>query len=305
MGKVELAIRFRDEAGNTRGENIEVDLSYPGDMSGEQRVAHILFSELRVTIGEQAAPKHNVIARQWLAFPGKPVDLANYFDVRNSQALWMELANLIMGAEGDLILAAAFKALEPIGEPSFDDEAAIDNLYYLHERKINLLNQAVHGLIKVQDLVNRLLHESLGGNLVEVSKTDWERTELTRDKVNKGLAAKLASRALSQSDFDDIKAALEIPRNTPKSDVALNYRNRLMHHIRPSIDYSMFFSDIESRAGQEIRDPDGNIVGRRHMLLARPPVQYRFEELYAAFYEYLDSLVAMLDKLSQIDVLRR
>ena len=47
-----------------------------------------------------------------------------YFDIQNSQALWLELANLIMGAEGDLILAVAFKALEPAQEPSFDDNAA-------------------------------------------------------------------------------------------------------------------------------------------------------------------------------------
>jgi len=40
---------------------------------------------------------------------------------------------------------------------------------------MSLLNQAVQDLIKVQDLVNRLLHESLGGNLVDTAKDDWER----------------------------------------------------------------------------------------------------------------------------------
>jgi hypothetical protein len=29
----------------------------------------------------------------------------------------------------------------------------------------------------VQDLVNRLLHESLGGDLVDATKPDWEQTQ--------------------------------------------------------------------------------------------------------------------------------
>src|SRR5208283_5026451 len=117
----------------------------------------------------------------------------DYFNIRNSQALWYELASLVMGAEGDLILAQAFKALELPKEPSFSDDIALNDLYYVHDRKLMLLNQAVHGLIKVQDLVNRLLHESLGGDLVDTSKTNWERNELTREKVEKGLAAKHAA----------------------------------------------------------------------------------------------------------------
>jgi hypothetical protein len=226
------------------------------------------------------------------------------FDIQNSQALWLEMANLIMGAEGDLILAASLKALEPALEPSFDDNAAVNDLYYVHHRKMMLLNQTVHGLIKVQELVNRLLHESLGGDLVDTGKTDWERTDLTRQKALKGLAEKRDGGALSQSDFDAISQALEIPRNTPKGEIAQTYRNRLMHHIRPSVDYSMFFSALESRAGEEVRDAQGKVIGRRHVVRARPPVQYRFGDLHAAFSEYLDAVVAMLEKLSQLAILR-
>jgi hypothetical protein len=305
MAKVELTIKFTDGAQSTRSESLDIETSYPGDAAGKHRVAHILFAELKVTVGQQAAPKHNAVARRWLDFPNQPADFDKYFDIQNSQALWLELANLIMGAEGDLVLAAAFEALEPAEEPSFDDDAAINDLYYVHDRKMALLNQSVHGLIKVQDLVNRLLHESLGGDLVDTSKTDWERTELTREKVVKGLAAKRAGGALPQSDFDAISLALGIPRSTPKGEIAKTYRNRLMHHIRPSVDYSMFFSALESRAGEEVRDAQGNVIGRRHIVRARPPVQYLFQDLHAAFSEYLDALVAMLEKLSQLDILRR
>jgi hypothetical protein len=124
MARVELIIKFTDGLRSTRSESLDIETSYPGDLAGEHRVAHILFAELKVTVGKQAVAKHNAVARRWLDFPGKPTGFDKYFDIQNSQALWLELANLIMGAEGDLILAVAFKALEPAQEPSFDDNAA-------------------------------------------------------------------------------------------------------------------------------------------------------------------------------------
>jgi hypothetical protein len=305
MRRVELAITFRDEDGAERTESHGVETSYMADAAGEHRVAHILATELKVTVGEQAAPKHNALARGWMEFPNRPADFGQYFDIQNSQALWFELGNLVMGAEGDLALAQAFKALEPGDETSFDDGVAINDLYYIHDRKMMLLNQSVHALIMVQDLVNRLLHESLGGDLVNTSAPDWERTQLFRVNVIKGLEAKRADGGISEAVYDAIKDALEIPTNTPKGEIAKTYRNRLMHHVRPSVDYAMFFSALESRVGEEIRDAEGKIIGRRHALLARPPVQYRFEELHPAFSEYLDALVAMLQRLSEIEILRR
>lgn len=225
-----------------------------------------------------------------------------------------------MGAEADLILAQAFKSLEPPQEPSYDT-AAFNDLYYVHKRKMMFLNQAAHALIKVQELVNRLLHESLGGDLVDTSKPDWERTQLIRSNVEKGLKAKRAAGLISQPDFEAINEALKIPKNTPNGKIARKYRNALMHHIRPSMDYWRLFSSQEPRAGEELtaddedmfrrlgiplmRDAHGKVIARRHSVSARPPVQYPFQDLYAAFSEYLDALVAMLQQLSQIDILRR
>ena len=110
-------------------------------------------------VGEQGALKHNAAAQEWLEFPGCPTGIEQYFDIRNSQAVWLELTNLIMGAEADLALALAYKALEPSQEPPFGDDLAINDLYYIHNRKMTLLNQSVQDVVRVQDLVNRLLHE--------------------------------------------------------------------------------------------------------------------------------------------------
>lgn len=305
MPVVKFTITFTDPDGTTRTETRSVETVVSSDAEGEHRVTHILLSELQVTVGEQAAPKHNEMARRWLDVSRRPAGMHEYFDVRNSQTVWLELSNLVMGVEGDLILAQAFKALEPPVEPPFDDQAALNDLYNIHDRKMSLLNQSVHGLIKVQGLVNRLLHESLGGDLVDSSQPDWERTQLTRANIRKGLIKKRAVGLLSQTDFRLINQALEIPRTIPKGGITRSYRNKLEHHVRPSVDYPKFFSTLESRVGEDIRDAAGKIIGKKHTLGARPPVDYSFGDLHPAFSEYLDAIVAMLQKLSEIDILRR
>jgi hypothetical protein len=78
---------------------------------------------------------------------------------------------------------------------------------------------------------------------------------------------------ISATDFAVIAEALKIPKDTPNGEVAKAYRNRLMHHSRPSVDYAMFYAYIDSRLGEEIRDPQGEVFGRRNAVWARPPAQ--------------------------------
>ncbi|MGB9030873.1 MAG: hypothetical protein WCC27_12200 [Acidobacteriaceae bacterium] len=304
MRRIELKITFIDEDGTRKEEGCSVETSCTPDSAGEHRVAHILATELRVMVGEQAEPKHGAVARGWLEFPNRPVDIEQYFDVRNSQAIWFELTKLILGAEADLALAQAYKALEPSQAPPFEDSLAINDLYYVHDRKMALLNQSIQDLIRVQDLVNRLIHESLGGDLVDTSKPNWEKSRLTRENVEKQLESKRAAGAILQTDFDAIAEALAIPNDKSGADSALAYRNRLMHHMRPSVDYSMFFSSLESRGGEEVKDAQGKVVKRVLVLRARPPVEYSFRELSKSCSEYLDAIMAMLEKLSRIELLR-
>ena len=305
MKRIELKITFIDGDGAKREENHSVETSYTPDSAGEHRLAHILVTEMKVMVGEQTAPKHNAIARGWLEFPRRSVDIEKYFDVRNSQSVWFELTKLILGAEADLALAQAYKALEPAQEPPFEDDLAINDLYYIHDRKMTLLNQSIQDLIKVQDLVNRLLHESLGGDLVDTGRSTWEKSQLTRENVGKQLETRLVSGAISQADFNAITQAFAIPSRQPEADIAIAYRNRLMHHMRPSVDYSMFFSSLESRAGEEVKDAQGKVIQRVHVLRTRPPLEYAFHELAKSCSEYLDAVVAMLEKLSKIELLRR
>jgi hypothetical protein len=104
------------------------------------------------------------IAQQgaWLNFPAGSHDFSEFHNIYNSQELWRELTNLVLGAEHDLSDAQGFKLLEPTPTPDLDQDDEIEKLHYLHRRKMEQLNRSVYSLIKVQDLVNRLLHESLG-----------------------------------------------------------------------------------------------------------------------------------------------
>jgi hypothetical protein len=53
MAKVELTITLTDGAQSPRSDSLDVETSYPGDLAGEHRVAHILLAELKVTVGKQ------------------------------------------------------------------------------------------------------------------------------------------------------------------------------------------------------------------------------------------------------------
>src|SRR5260370_6145836 len=305
MRQVELTITFTEDEGAPRRQTFYLQTPRGGNPAGEHRVAHHLLAELKVAMRDLAVPKHNAVAGSWLEFPKRRIELSEYFEVRNVQSLWLELSNLIRDIEQSLDIAQAFKQFESPQEPPFEDDEAINDLYFIHDRKMAALDRAAYELIKVQEIVNCLLHANLGGDLVDSTKPDWDRTQLRRSNVEIGLQAKFAAGTISKSDFDAITGALQISKNTPHGDIAKTYRRKLMHHIKPSVDYSIFFSGLESREGEELTNARGDVIGRHHVLRSRPPVQYRFADLHASLTEYLDAVVTMLQKLSEIEILRR
>lgn len=71
-------------------------------------------------------------------------------------------------------------------------------------------NRSVYGLIKIQDLINRLLHEAFGGSLVMTDDPEWEKKFLTRENINRGLNQKLVAGELSAQDNRSIDDALRL-----------------------------------------------------------------------------------------------
>ena len=296
--RVELTLAFVDRDGNRRESIRAVFTEHDADSETEHRVAWALEVELRFTSGHHRAPAYNEVAQRWLEVPERQWNFLTEFDVQNSQALWFELSNLILRAEHDLISSEVFKSLEPQGV-SFEDDRAVNDLFLVHNRK-----SVVQDLVKVQDLVNRLLHESLGGDLVDTTVNDWERSQLTRGRVELGLRRKLDRGYITRQDFDAIKAAVSIPDTASKRALVVEYRNRMTHHVQPSVDYPNFYSYVEPRVWHEIKDETGKTIGKSRTIRAFPPMVYSFSQLHEAYAEYLDAVVAMLDELSRIALLR-
>lgn len=192
----------------------------------------------------RAEHKHNATARAWLEFPSAADEFAAFDDIYNSQELWRELCNLVLSVEHDLADAKGYKDLEPAISPKSGDDEAVESLYHLHRRKMEHFNRAVYKLIKVQDLVNRLLHEALGGNLVATDLPTWEKNTLTRKNIAKELDRKAANKQLEEGVRNAIVDALALPTLVPHHNITNEYRNRLTHHITPSVDYSMFYASF-------------------------------------------------------------
>jgi hypothetical protein len=72
MSQIELSVTFSDADGAKRRDSQEVQTSYKSDLAAEQRIARILFAELKVMAGPQDIPKHNAIAQRWMDFPRQP-----------------------------------------------------------------------------------------------------------------------------------------------------------------------------------------------------------------------------------------
>jgi hypothetical protein len=74
MRNVEITLTFSDGIGEPRQHRLRLETPRAGTPEGEARVAHHLFSELRVIMRDQPVPKHNAIAGKWLQFPKSKID---------------------------------------------------------------------------------------------------------------------------------------------------------------------------------------------------------------------------------------
>ena len=305
MARAKLTLTFENEGERPRIYETEVTVEREKFEAGERRLAKELGADFTVATESRPEPKHNARVFGWLEFPQGSHDFLAFDDVYNGRELWRELTNLLLSAELDLTDAQSYKRLEPLTAPDFEDPEAVENVYYLHSEKMNHLNRCVYSLIKVQDLVNRLLHETLGGDLVSTTSPDWDRNELRRDNVMRGIDAKVANGELSASDAGTILDALGKPGRTLHQETVVTYRNRLTHHVNPSVDYAMFYSKPFSRTGDPVVDDHGNVKGFVRMLYSIPPIDFSFSDLHVAFSEYLDAVVEMLDLLAGVSILRR
>lgn len=270
----------------------------------KQNLARELFAELQKAVSFQdlKSPLPDLGDSLLESPPTAPVIPAGpmaFIDLLNRPAIWLEISNTFVDLRFLLPQAKAYKDLEPKDSNPVSDPLCA----YLHYQKMYMLNLAVFQLVKIQDLVVRLLQESFSGELISVDYNDdeWEK-KLTLKEAKKGLNAPLQKGKLTSQEHQLIMDALDLPSKSPYREAVIRYRNRLTHRIRASVDYPELFTEVEDRAGQPVVDPaTGKETGKVYPLRGgKSKPEFLFADLYTALSDYMGYVAAMLKALKAI-----
>ncbi len=267
---------------------------------GKEALAREIFAELRKAVNladySKSLPETDDLMESGTS--GPRTDAMAFIDMMNVPALWLEIHNTFLDLRYLLGQAKAYKDLEPAGTTPISDSLCA----YLHFEKMHNLNLAMFQIVKIQDLVVRLLHEGFSGRLIDVDYDEegWERDLRLRD-AKLGLKKLLDSGKVSQSEHDEIMDALNIPAKSSRRSTVVQYRNRLAHGILASVDYPEIFTHVQDRAGEVMRDASGKEKGRRYSITSgRSKPEFTFPELYAALVDYMSHIAEMLNALRRI-----
>lgn len=271
---------------------------------GKENLARELFAELRKAVSfKDSKGSLPDLGDTLLEVPNSstPISVArpmSFIDIFNKPAIWLEIHNTFVDLRFLLPQAKAYKDLEPKGSTPVSDPLCA----YLHYQKMYMLNLAVFQLVKIQDLVVRLLQESFSGELISVDYNDdeWEK-KLTLKEAKKGLNTQLQQGKLTSQEHQLITDALEIPSKSKYQESVVLYRNRLVHRVRASVDYPELFTEVQSRLGQSFVNPmTGKQSGTAYAIHARSKPEFLFVDLYTALAEYMGCVADMLKALKSV-----
>jgi hypothetical protein len=244
---INIHVEFSSPGGDLLFTDSVIDEREPNSTDQDkENLYRELFAELRKAVSFRdyldALPKVNKLWESSSNRATKPLaDPSALMDMFNVPAIWLEISNTFADIRFVLARAKAYKALEPPQtKPSTSPLCA-----YLHFEKTYKLNLAVFQLVKVQDLVVRLLQEAFSGKLIAVDyeSEDWERDLLLAD-ARAGLKTLANNGELTVADHQSIITALNYPSGSVHNKTVVDYRNRLAHGIRPSVDYIELHNDF-------------------------------------------------------------
>jgi hypothetical protein len=301
MPTIKSRLEFLRDGEPVRDFHETVEIANPATEEGEENLAIELDVELRMAI---AYSSHLDLLPQVTGLfdaANREVNIFEAQDVYNTDALWLEIENTFRDVRFLLAQSKAYKDLKPPGTIRTMDRRSFQRLYYAHREKMYRFDFAVIRLIKIQDLVLRLLHENSGGALVEVNYDDdsWEEALRFRT-VKAALRQRAKNGLLAQSKCNAIISALESPSSSSR-ELIIRYRNRMKHGLRPSVDYPEFFPQVDQRKGQPILDQSRKEKGRGFSLISvQKDPEFTFEKLYSEAVRYMDAVVVMLNDLKVI-----
>jgi hypothetical protein len=225
-------------------------------------------------------------------------DPMSFLDIYNSPNLWLEIANTLRSIQYLLAQAKSYKEQEQNGSTPLSSSLCA----HIHFAKMHSFDLAVFQLVKIQDLVVRLLHENFAGKLIDVDYDvdGWEK-DLSMEEARNGLKTLFENSALSDADYQSILTAIDQPKKSAGRKVVIDYRNRLTHRIKPSVDYAEVYTDVQNRGGKPILDAAGKERGRTYSIGGRrTKPEFLFEDLYSAVAEYMGHIVNMVKGLKQV-----
>ena len=223
----------------------------------------------------------------------------SYENRTNARAVWMDIVNTLLQVRALLAQSMAYDEQERTHLSSQEPEA--ENLsWHSHMNKLERFDFAVGNLGKTSDLVARLVFERLGAALLDRNKPGWEVT-LKLKTIRKRLADRRNPHVASLSDVE-YQELLTIIDNFLSADHVRrtrDYRNKVTHHLKPSVDRGELYAHLESREGTPILDEKGKVKGWKKGFGGISSVaEYSFNDLYRDAVQNLEHFISLLKRLN-------
>jgi hypothetical protein len=217
------------------------------------------------------------------------------FSIHNTQAVWREVTNTLLGTRYSLAQARGFHDIQNEWKTANADENDIANI---HLSKLEKFDNAVFLLARVEDLFLLLLFVNLwrmGTSIVDVNfaSPDWAKA-ISWKSVRKGLSERGRLPAdVSETEHEEILSVLERYQRTDSLEAVANYRNRITHILHPSVDDVKFSASLSF--------PKAMPGGGTDMTVRWPNrPEFEFLALYNAAAEALSQVVTLLRRLKRI-----
>jgi hypothetical protein len=224
-------------------------------------------------------------------------DPVRVMHLNNVNELWFEIENLMRSARLNFASSRMLKQLED--EQVGNTDLAINARFDLHLDKMEKFHQAVFEMIRVEDLIVRLVFEFFGDQFIRVdtSKPDWEK-KLTWDRMKvelnkRGKPHKNPHPALEAMGETEYQTLMHLVRSYRCSEVLAltKYRDIRTHRVSPSVDHPELAVTLKSETGVG--------VGASAQKLQCQP-EYRFLDLYEQATKVYRHLAKVLLRLNEI-----
>src|ERR1700721_2347455 len=307
--KATVRITFENESKSpsTFEKTVEfTDIREPG---GPEFIAQYLLAN---------AEMETLWGKYWLSLPdvsqfNRPVKqtfrshelfFGNYEDRTNTRAMWIEIANTLLGEKS---LLAKSMAHHDVQQMVVEGSEAQNVIWHLHLDKMAKFDLASIFLGKVSDLAARLIFERLGASLIpklDRNKPNWER-DVTWSRILKGFADKAGNpnlASLTDAEYQEVQKILDEFLNIESGKRLLDYEHKLVHRITPSVDDPSFYTHLESRAVTPIIDEaTGQQKGWTKGFGTMPvSAEYSFLDLYEDAVRTLNHYTSLLQRLEAL-----